>query len=125
MPDVCAGRRHDQLIRHERRTGVAASRDEATRIATGNVVVYLDAHQRVSRNCLDQLGQVAIDRRAIVSVDVCGFGFFPKRAYGAVFRLCPKNGFFSALWSHLRPATEVSRANSLKAPAYGASRLGL
>lgn len=107
-----------KLIRHERRTGVASSRDEATQVATGNVLVYLDGHQRVSRSCLDRLAQVALDHRAVVSVDVCGFGFLPRRAYGATFRLCPANGFFSAKWSHSRPALEVSRTNSLKAPAY-------
>ncbi len=107
-----------RLIRHESRQGVATSRDEATRTATGNVVVYLDGHQRVSRRCLDRLAHAALFHGAIVSVDVCGYRFLPTRAYGASFRLCPERGYFSARWRHRRPATEISEVSSLKSPAY-------
>jgi glycosyltransferase involved in cell wall biosynthesis len=106
------------LIRHEHRMGVAHSRHEATNLSSGNILIFLDAHQRVSANCLDLMAQVALSHHAIVSVDVCGFGLFSRRAYGACFQMCPKNGLFSAEWRHRRPHEKVSRIDSLKSPAY-------
>ena len=38
-----------KVIGHASREGVAISRHQATQLATGNVVAYLDGHQRVSR----------------------------------------------------------------------------
>ncbi len=43
-----------RVIRHDQRIGVAYSRDEGSRIAGGDVLCYLDAHQRVARRCLDR-----------------------------------------------------------------------
>ena len=106
------------LIRHDRRKGVAASRHEATRLAVGEVVAYLDGHQRVSWKCLDRMADVALEHDAIVSVDACNFSFLATIAYGADFQLCPHRGFFSARWNHRRPTCLLSRVTSLKAPAY-------
>ena len=111
-----------KVIRHDVREGVAISRHQATQMATGNVVAYIDAHQRVSRHCLDRLANVALEQLAVVSVDACNFSFLATIAHGADFRLCPQRGYFSARWRHERPATIVSRVTSLKAPAYALPR---
>ncbi len=110
------------VIRHDSRVGVAISRHQATQVATGNVVAYLDGHQRVSRRCLDRLAEVALEQRAIVSVDACNFSFLATIAHGAEFQLCPRRGYFSARWRHKRPPATVSRVTSLKAPAYALPR---
>ncbi len=106
------------VIRHDTRVGVAISRHEATQTATGSVVAYLDGHQRVSRHCLDRVAEVALEQRAIVSVDACNFTFLATIAHGAEFQLCPQRGYFSARWRHKRPRATISRVSSLKAPAY-------
>jgi glycosyltransferase involved in cell wall biosynthesis len=106
-----------RVIRHDRRTGVAYSRNEGSRIATGDVLCYLDAHQRVGKGCLDRLAQLALERQAVTCPDIRDYGFFGWRMYGAHFRLCPDRGFFSARWRQLSLG-RVSKVTGLRAPPY-------
>jgi len=41
-----------KIVRHEERIGVAPSRNDGGAIATGEVVAFLDVHQRLSDGCL-------------------------------------------------------------------------
>jgi glycosyltransferase involved in cell wall biosynthesis len=116
----CQGIENDlvRVIRHEDRLGVALSRDEGSRAAQGDVLCYLDAHQRVGRGCLDQCAQVAIQKSAVVSPDIKGYGAIGWRLHGAKFQLCPKNGFFSARWRQWFVLPGVSAVTALRAPPY-------
>lgn len=107
-----------RVLRHDRRTGVAYSRDEASRAARGDVLCYLDAHQRLSRGCLDRCAELAIARGAIVCPDVRDFGLFRWRLHGAEFRLCPKRGYFTARWRAWFTLPGVSEISGLRAPPY-------
>jgi len=107
-----------RVIRHDTRVGVARSRDEASRAARGNVLCYLDAHQRLSPKCVDRCAQVALDEHAITCPDIRDFGRFEWRLYGAHFRLCPKRGYFSARWRHWRILRRVKPVTGLRAPPY-------
>ena len=55
------------LIRHRSRLGVAPSRLEASRRATGDCIAFYDAHQRVSPGCIDRCAELALHRDCIVS----------------------------------------------------------
>lgn len=107
-----------RVIRHERRVGVAYSRDEASRVAQGNVLCYLDAHQRVRPNCLDRCARVALESQAITCPDIRDFGFPRWRLYGVDFCLHPKRGYFTGKWRNWRLRRRVSPATALRAPPY-------
>jgi glycosyltransferase involved in cell wall biosynthesis len=107
-----------RVIRHEHRVGVAFSRDEGSRAATGDVLCYLDGHQRLGRHCLDRCAEVAIARRAIVSPDIKGYDRLGWRLHGANFQLCPENGYFSARWRQWFQLPGVSPVSALRAPPY-------
>jgi glycosyltransferase involved in cell wall biosynthesis len=107
-----------RVIRHDRRIGVAVSRDEGSRAATGDVLCYLDGHQRVARHCLDRCAQLAIERDAITCPGIRDYGLFAWTLYGASFRLCPKHGYFSGDWRGLRQLRRVKRVTGLRAPPY-------
>jgi glycosyltransferase involved in cell wall biosynthesis len=107
-----------RIIRHESRVGVAFSRDEASRAARGNVLCYLDAHQRVSAGCLDRCAQCALESDAITCPDICDYGWLCWRMYGVDFCLHPKRGYFSGRWRNWRLRRRVSQATALRAPPY-------
>ena len=111
-----------RIIRHDERIGVALSRDEGSRAARGDVLCYLDAHQRLSRGCLDRCAQLALEREAITCPDLRDYGLLNWRLYGANFQICPKRGCFAAKWRTLRSFRRVSRVTALRAPPYLVSR---
>lgn len=108
----------DHVLRHERRAGVAASRHEAALLASGDVIAFADAHQRFTRDCYDSCAAVAIQRQAVVSPTVRGFGWLDSRFYGARFRLCPEHGYFKADWITKKPRAILTEHTSLKGPGY-------
>ena len=74
------------VLRHDSRIGVAYSRDQGSRAATGNVLCYLDGHQRVSKGCLDR-HKIAIERNSITCPDLQNYGWFKAKLHGATFEL--------------------------------------
>ena len=107
-----------RTISHRRRVGVAASRHEATLLSKGKAYAYLDAHQRVTPDCLSKCANLSIKRRAIVTPDIRDFGPDIHSMRGAEFVMRRGKPPFGAEW-RLRAATPpVSRVSSLKAPAY-------
>jgi glycosyltransferase involved in cell wall biosynthesis len=109
-----------QVIRNETRIGVAHSRDVGSRAACGTVLCYLDAHQRVSKHCLDRCAELAQTRRAVVCPDVRNYGRLKSRLHGADFSLCAKAGYFSARWREgiVFALRNVSPVTGLRAPPY-------
>jgi glycosyltransferase involved in cell wall biosynthesis len=107
-----------QVIRHSHRIGVAFSRHEGSRAARGDVLCYLDAHQRVSNGCLDRCAQLAWERQAITCPDIRGYGLFAGRLRGADFRLCSERGYFSGEWRQRRQLPGVSVVSGLRSPPY-------
>jgi glycosyltransferase involved in cell wall biosynthesis len=111
-----------RVIHHERRVGVAYSRDEGSRQAKGDVLCYLDAHQRVSKGCLDRCAQLAVERDAITCPDLKDYGLVGWRSHGAEFQLCPKQGYFSARWRQWFSLRRVTPVTGLRAPPYAIPR---
>lgn len=107
-----------RVIRHGERIGVAYCRDEASRQASGDVLCYLDAHHRFSPECLDRCATVAAREQAICCPDVQSYRRIGWRMYGASFRLCPTNRYFSAEWRTWRWRRGIERVTALKAPPY-------
>ena len=107
-----------RVIRNEHRVGVAYCRDVGSREARGDVLCYLDAHQRVSKGGLDLCAQVALDRGAIACPDIRDYGLFKWRLHGASFCLCPDRGYFSADWRLGFARRRVSPVTGLRAPPY-------
>jgi glycosyltransferase involved in cell wall biosynthesis len=107
-----------RVIRHAERIGVARSRDEGSRIARGDVLCYLDAHQRIGRGSLDHCARVAIERGAITCPDVKDYGLVGWRLHGARFRLCPKRGYFSGTWRRWFSLPGVRQVTGLRVPPY-------
>ena len=118
--ESCTSLPHElaRVIRHDRRIGVAFSRDVGSRAAQGDVLCYLDGHQRVRRGCLDRCAHVAWERRAITCPDIKGYGFFGWRLHGANFRLCPQRGYFSAAWRQGFVLPGVTAVTALSSPPY-------
>jgi len=107
-----------RVLRHERRIGVARSRDEGSRAASGDVLCYLDAHQRVGRGCLDRCARVALERGAISCPDLRGYEWIGWRRHGADFELSPEHGYFSARWRQWFSWRGVTPVSGLRAPPY-------
>lgn len=106
------------VIRHATRMGVACSRDEASRLAKGKVFAYLDGHQRLTKCCLDACADLAVNRRAIVCPDLCGFEKDATLIHGARFISRRDKPPFGAEWKTSRPRRRVITQSSLRAPAY-------
>jgi len=102
---ACSGLEGDDLrvLRHEERIGIAYSRNEACEVATGDVFAFLDAHQRLSPNCLSRCAEVAVEHNGIAWPDVRGLKDRGWTGHGAVMRLCDKRGYFSAKWNGRSP----------------------
>jgi glycosyltransferase involved in cell wall biosynthesis len=107
-----------RVLRHDQRIGVARSRDDGSRAATGDVLCYLDAHQRVAPGCLDRCAQTALERQAITCPDLRGYEWIGWRRHGADFELCPRQGYFSARWRQWFARRGVTRVTGLRAPPY-------
>lgn len=106
------------LIRHRRRKGVAFSRHEASLLAKGKVFAYLDAHQRLTPDCLTECSKLALKRRAIVTPDIRDFRPEYATMRGAKFVMRRGKPPFSADWRTRAATPPVSPVSSLKAPAY-------
>jgi glycosyltransferase involved in cell wall biosynthesis len=111
-----------RVMRHAQRVGVARSRDEGSRAATGDVLCYLDAHQRLGRGCLDRCAERAIEQGAVVCPDVRDYGWWGWRLHGAEFQLCPQRGYFSARWRQRPMRRRATRVTALRAPPYALPR---
>ena len=107
-----------RVIRHARRVGVAASRDEGSRAARGDVLCYLDGHQRLSSNCLDRCAQLAFREGGISCPDIKDYGLFNWRLHGSDFCLCPQRGYFSAKWRQWFTLPGVRQITALRVPPY-------
>ncbi|MFO1019397.1 MAG: glycosyltransferase family A protein [Planctomycetales bacterium] len=106
------------VIRHATRMGVAYSRNEATRLAKGRTLAYLDGHQRLTEGCLDACADLAVRRQAIVCPDLCGFEKNAALIHGARFQSPRDKPPFGAEWKILKPVRRVTAMSSLRAPAY-------
>ena len=107
-----------RVMRHAERIGVAYSRNEGSRSAQGDVLCYLDAHQRVGSGCLDRCAQLALERNAITCPDIRDYGLIGWRLHGAEFQLCPHRGYFSARWRQWFALRRISPVSGLRAPPY-------
>lgn len=107
-----------RVVRHTNRTGVAFSRDHGARLAGGQVLAFVDGHQRFSPGWLEACAHTALRHRAIVWPDVGGFERRDLIGHGAAFHFSPKRNCFSARWKRLPPTRRVTRISSLKAPGY-------
>ena len=107
-----------QVIKHSERVGIAYSRNEASRRARGDALAFLDAHQRLSPECLDHCVATALKHQAIVWPDVRGLEDRGWTGHGAFFRLCKQRGYFNADWNKRTPRDDVSRITSLIVPGY-------
>lgn len=118
--DCCefAGRlNYVQQIRHETRFGVAPSRLNASNVATGRVMAFLDGHHQIEPGSIEQCAQLAATQNGIVCPDICGYDD-DVRLHGAYFTRNVRQRYFSAEWKFRTPRQAVSRISSLKAPAY-------
>jgi Glycosyl transferase family 2 len=107
-----------RVIRHDRRVGVAYSRNAGASLARGDVLAFLDGHQRVSAGCLDCCTTVAISRDAIVWPDVRALHNRTAIGHGAFFRLGAEESPFTAKWNNRRFGQRVAKITSLCAPGY-------
>jgi len=106
------------VIRHLERIGVGASREEGTRCATGEVLAFIDGHQRFTQGCLDQCWVISLDHNAIVTPDVCGFEIGDRLLHGAFFVRKTQSPPFSSEWRFVTPRQRITSISSLRAPAY-------
>jgi glycosyltransferase involved in cell wall biosynthesis len=107
-----------RVIRHDRRIGVAHSRNAGARVGRGDVFVFLDGHQRVSAGCLERCAAVALSRGAIVWPDVRALHNRSAVGHGAFFRLRRDGNPFTATWNNRRFGQPISKITSLRAPGY-------
>ena len=98
--------------------GVAHGRNTGARQAAGDVLVFLDGHQRVSPGCLEHCARVALSHGAIVYPDVRALHNRTAVAHGAFFRLRENAKVFSAAWNTRRFGREITKITSLRAPGY-------
>ena len=114
-----------KIIRHEERMGVSRSRAEAIAASSGDMIVVMDAHQRViTKYGLEWACAQAQDKDGIVVVSVCNLGNAAKsdkRTYGAQFRVKPKWGILNAHIS-TRPEEEIAKRDAIIGAGYCMSK---
>jgi glycosyltransferase involved in cell wall biosynthesis len=106
------------VIRHESRVGVAFSRNAGAAAARGDVLLFLDGHQRVSAGCLDRCAEVALAKDAVVWPDVRTLHDRGAVGHGASFRLGKNDAPFTAAWNNHRGRQSITRITSLRSPGY-------
>ena len=111
-----------QVIRHPRRIGVAFSRNSGCRLAQGDAVAFLDAHQRVGPGCLDACAELACDAEAIVWPEMRDLAEADWTGYGADLELSAKHGSFIGRWRLTPPERSVTPITALICPGYVMSR---
>jgi glycosyltransferase involved in cell wall biosynthesis len=107
-----------RVIRHQKRIGVAHSRDAGSSAALGDVFTYLDGHQRVDPGCLDRCAELAAAQDAIVCPPCRPLNRTRPVSYGASLTLCTERGFFSGRYRVDRPQEAVTKVSGLRAPGY-------
>ena len=111
-----------RLVRHPERIGVAFSRNSGCQFAQGDVLAFLDAHQRVNPGCLDACAALARDSAGIVWPAVQNFGDDDQIGYGANLVLSREHGYFEGRWRLRPPAEEIVPITTLICPGYVMSR---
>lgn len=117
----------DKLIRHETKVGIARSRLDGVKEASGLAYGFLDAHQWLSDGCLNKCLDVALERQAIVAPCTRG----PKdrliergRRKGQFWTghcsclIHSGNGLFKAEWNNDAPKDKLSRCTMMICPGY-------
>lgn len=110
-------RRSLQIIRHEQRIGIGASRLEASRLVTQGVIGYLDGHQLIEGDSLQQCAEAAEMGEAIVCPDTADFDSL-ELLHGAYFTQTSERKLLGAEWKRILPSARTTKVSSLKAPAY-------
>jgi len=111
------------VLRNETRKGVAPGRNLAAKHAIGDVLVMLDAHMRVSPDCLAYISTVAMEKGGVVLGQI-------KNLYGSdrVFgrqKLAIDNGERNRLvseWEKVPVKNEYESVTGFIAPGYGIPR---
>jgi len=108
------------VIKHKERIGIGFSRNEGAEAATGDVVGFLDAHQRVDKNCFDKVAAAAFEKQAIVAPCTYGLATNKLRGYGAEYRFNDKGsaGYFTYKFKMRQPRDKLSRCTQLGVPGY-------
>jgi glycosyltransferase involved in cell wall biosynthesis len=107
-----------RVIRNNQRVGVAFSRNAGAQFSRGNVLLFLDGHQRVSSGCLERCATVALANEAIVWPDVRTLHNRSAIGHGAFFRLQAGANPLTAKWNNRRPGDAITKISSLRAPGY-------
>lgn len=116
----CKNVEADKKITHTKRVGIAYSRIVGVTQAEGDTYAFLDAHQRVSKNCLNLCSELALEKEAIVWPDVCGLGESRWMGHGAC--MCQKDGrkegLFEGRWRRTKPKDPITRSLTMIVPGY-------
>jgi glycosyltransferase involved in cell wall biosynthesis len=110
------------VIRHEDRVGVAFSRNHGCSIAQGEVLGFLDGHQRLSPGCFDLCADLACEYGAIATSAVEGLKYRGWTGYGADLTVGGEHGYFGGVWRCSRPTEDWSRATTVITPGYVMAR---
>jgi len=125
-----------KIVRNKERIGIAHSRNQGVDAASSDVDVFAfyDAHQRVTKGCIDRCAEIARKHDAIVWPDVRGLvdrGWTSHGAYAAVRRQVTRKdgtdkkkdrGYFDAVYSNRRPRDPISRITAMVVPGYAMTR---
>lgn len=121
----------EQLIRHEDSQGIAASRRVGVAAAKGDVLAFLDAHQRVSKGCLDRCAALSMERHAIVWPDVKGLVDRNWCGHGALLKIwkdgekdgkTKRTGLYGARYRRRKQRDKISRCTTMVVPGYTMDR---
>jgi glycosyltransferase involved in cell wall biosynthesis len=111
-----------QVVRHPQRMGVAFSRNSGCRLAQGDAVAFLDAHQRVSPGCLDACAALSCQAGAVVWPELRDLAESSWAGYGADLELAETHGSFIGRWRERPAEQEVTRITAMICPGYVMSR---
>jgi glycosyltransferase involved in cell wall biosynthesis len=114
-----------RVIKHDKRIGIAYSRNEGAAAAKGDAFCFLDSHHLMTEGCINKCCDAAIKHNAIIWPCVRGLEDRepPRRnwtGHGAHMaqKINEKRGLFEGKWKRRRLKPDLSRSATLMVPGY-------
>jgi glycosyltransferase involved in cell wall biosynthesis len=109
------------MKRNDERIGIAYSRNVGVDASKGDTVAFLDGHQRVTKDCLNDAAKLAKQTGGIVWPCMRGLKDRGWTSFGSWMRFQDhhrKKGLFGGRYDRRQPRERVSRIGTMMVPGY-------
>jgi GT2 family glycosyltransferase len=110
-----------KVIKREKKYGVASSRNVGVQHATGDALMFLDAHQRVGPGTPAKMMKASFEKQALIVPGVIPL-YSPQRGGSWACGWSMEKNRLRSRWLGAKPSTEFATTNSFVAPGWCLTR---